>query len=1811
MTESDVTIKQIRLEIDVPSKEEFGIVSKEFPIVLKDLLLVQIENCINTVFKEEDFFEIDAITLNLGDIDLLKPRDFVYNFTKKFIRELERYKQNKNLPKRTKFYLISYFLYNGRLPWWCDSKTKFNKFLEQDSYRDVSRKELISLLSQKNNLKRFLNILSPANKTTFFKFCLDYKYDLFSYNTSLLLDFLKEKLTYFNLKNIDIIEKKLLHKTLFYKDTSKDFDALVLDEVIFEFGFKWHDFESFLSKNSISLKPYDPSKISTDQLLISELDYSEKSKTFAYLLDQYIFSKQVLSGLKYFELKLLFNRYLESDKKTIQSVIRKKSLLEVFSGSYKLIKLIEKNNYLYFLELFFNLKESQLLLDFYVFLYHLKSGKFKSQNNSFSYFFDALLDLKKVSSASASQFFTHLIKLISNKYKINDLELISRFYFFHINKQAKFKYDFDIESFFYNQLDLEGFIFSSSTKFKTNSIHATLQHLSAFKKSEFASLKKLINYLNASIFKTKWKSDKVNEYVFGFVTKSNKESDNFFELLNNYSELNKTSLEELLLSTLKALYFEPTLSYSKQLYFEDLLYQVVSSHNYKTFFLKEESFIQELLKQDDIKDNLDLHAINDNLQSSKAHNIVFKGYNEKNSPTIFNKKSAYIINTFQPILNKTNTKFNDSSFFSKYLYLEFKINYKVRNDFNYAVIIDTISKSSGFESDNLTLRLISNIVKKSSYSEFDQELIQRLTELIFSPLKSFKNNISTFNSAYELVDSVNDKKLKQKLITTYLLNSQTAMVSLNSDNFNKLISTISNHKNNKFYEILMNVLSYFTYHKRVEILFDLKFKALHLIKANKNLKDSDFRLALLKEVKSIDEKVYQKITQNVESNSKLDKSDLQIKSLSHLLENPIKAKENQNQGITNSITEDDFDYFLILKLELFNKHHYPFLQLQKFDTLLDITKNNKSLLEFLKIHSQDHEILYEFSQLSISEALNDKLETLLKANNVDLLSLEQNILLVQNKTFFCTLHPKDFHLTLRVLIFKKLSTNHKILNTELVLDFLQMLAQNRNLNFKVLQRIYLKGISDVDVDVPVKKALQIFLENNNFQNVDRKVKDDVYYKNLFINLLENETLPVWSKSKSTDTEDAFDFIDSKIALKDYKFIRTIFENNHIKNKLLDQFIKAELTKKNELLTILEAEKAKSFSLTSILQDIDKLNLSTDNFFEAIIKKKLWKEPSALVVYERFLGYLDADNIKELLDLEFKHKLRLNPISLLYNKKRTLDKTDKLELIKYFLRTGELPKSYQSNLSNQLQVLKSFIKSDQSILRYLIPEFNQTENISKAVVKLSSKSVLFKSVLSLLKDKNTDMHVLLKPPLEKFKDVAYSDDFYVLNLVLKRLINRPSNNLTTSINFFKEIQQYSKELSAVIFENGTRLLDDGKISMKSVVAQALDLYHKKEDRISEDEESYQLNDLRYFIEFHSLDTSNPKHQTKFLRSFVLKNKKDLKLRNQIYIWAKQKIKLQLFLKIFNTKDLHKLLYFIHPELNKYLIEFDKLLDQSKLKKTPHYLNVKKDEDYIYELFSIWAKNSLIMYSPNLIIHEIFKKIASAEIINNNHETNSYFEVTDIFVQQKPRLTNIQNNMLSYFLKEEIILESKNRSEKENKNDDLIEQNNINTDSAYISNAGLVILWPFLSTLFDKIGLIDGRKFKDDTCKQKAILISQYVINKNEKISESDLLLNKLLCGAEVNFFVDVTIEFTENEKNIANSLLVAVTKNWKELNNTSPQSLQDTFLKREGKLNKSGENNFELTVQTKPYDLLLKTIPWNIKMIQTAFMDNRLIVNWEI
>ena len=61
---------------------------------------------------------------------------------------------------------------------------------------------------------------------------------------------------------------------------------------------------------------------------------------------------------------------------------------------------------------------------------------------------------------------------------------------------------------------------------------------------------------------------------------------------------------------------------------------------------------------------------------------------------------------------------------------------------------------------------------------------------------------------------------------------------------------------------------------------------------------------------------------------------------------------------------------------------------------------------------------------------------------------------------------------------------------------------------------------------------------------------------------------------------------------------------------------------------------------------------------------------------------------------------------------------------------------------------------------------------------------------------------------------------------------------------------------------------------------------------------------------------------------------------------------------------------------------------------------------------------------------------------------------------------------------------------------------------IHNAGLVIAWPFLNTLFSKMGLTENQQFKDDLSVQKAIIATQYLVDDSQEYDESKLILNKI-------------------------------------------------------------------------------------------------------
>ena len=173
-------------------------------------------------------------------------------------------------------------------------------------------------------------------------------------------------------------------------------------------------------------------------------------------------------------------------------------------------------------------------------------------------------------------------------------------------------------------------------------------------------------------------------------------------------------------------------------------------------------------------------------------------------------------------------------------------------------------------------------------------------------------------------------------------------------------------------------------------------------------------------------------------------------------------------------------------------------------------------------------------------------------------------------------------------------------------------------------------------------------------------------------------------------------------------------------------------------------------------------------------------------------------------------------------------------------------------------------------------------------------------------------------------------------------------------------------------------------------------------------------------------------------------------------------------------------------------------------------------------------------------------------------------------------------------------------------ELFSVQDVNPDEGiFISNAGLVIVAPFLPRLFENLGWLRDGQLPSPT---RAIYLLHYLVSGNTKGMEYEFALNKILCGVEVNEPLSRVEELRSNELEEADKVLMAILEHWKVLKNTSMEGLRESFLLRNGKLSRT-ESNWLLQVEQKPYDMLLQTLPWSISLIQLPFMKTSLQVDW--
>ena len=167
-----------------------------------------------------------------------------------------------------------------------------------------------------------------------------------------------------------------------------------------------------------------------------------------------------------------------------------------------------------------------------------------------------------------------------------------------------------------------------------------------------------------------------------------------------------------------------------------------------------------------------------------------------------------------------------------------------------------------------------------------------------------------------------------------------------------------------------------------------------------------------------------------------------------------------------------------------------------------------------------------------------------------------------------------------------------------------------------------------------------------------------------------------------------------------------------------------------------------------------------------------------------------------------------------------------------------------------------------------------------------------------------------------------------------------------------------------------------------------------------------------------------------------------------------------------------------------------------------------------------------------------------------------------------------------------------------------------EGIFVPNAGLVILAPFLKMWLAAIHLVKNGQFISQKHQEKAVLLTQYLVTGNTFIPEEAILLNKILCGWEIEQPVSTELQINELEQEESQQMLHAVIDYWKSLGKVSIAALQETYLLRNGKLILKNEQ-WKLVVERKGVDVLMENLPWSIGLVEIAVdapaIDCRMVI----
>jgi hypothetical protein len=163
-----------------------------------------------------------------------------------------------------------------------------------------------------------------------------------------------------------------------------------------------------------------------------------------------------------------------------------------------------------------------------------------------------------------------------------------------------------------------------------------------------------------------------------------------------------------------------------------------------------------------------------------------------------------------------------------------------------------------------------------------------------------------------------------------------------------------------------------------------------------------------------------------------------------------------------------------------------------------------------------------------------------------------------------------------------------------------------------------------------------------------------------------------------------------------------------------------------------------------------------------------------------------------------------------------------------------------------------------------------------------------------------------------------------------------------------------------------------------------------------------------------------------------------------------------------------------------------------------------------------------------------------------------------------------------------------------------------EGIHIPNAGVTLLAPFLTMLFERVDVSAKTELKDPAT---ALVLLHFLATGEAGPADFQLPLAKVLCGLPLEKAISLPVTLPESIQAEGRQLIESVIGHWAILKNTSVEGLRESFLQRPGKLTLTARKDWLLQVEQKSYDMLLQHLPWSFSLIRLPWMKRALRTEW--